>query len=561
MPCAEGGHRSDFTRLNQYTDLTGVTYSASSVTLGTAGTNYLRTAYAYDDRGRLRKTVTPGGTIYRTVYDGLGRSVSRWVGTDDVPTTGFWSPTNTAGTDLVKVSESEYDNAGVGDGNLTKQTEIPGGAAANRVTAYAYDWRNRLVATKAGVEANESTSLNRPVTYTEYDNLGQAIVSEQYDGDGLSITADANTDGVPDRPAASALRAKSVMSYDEQGRVFRSETFSVDPSAGTVSTAALTSNNWFDSRGNTIKTASPGGVVSKSEFDGLGRVTKSYTTDGGGDSAYADAGNVTGDIVLSQSEMTYDIGGRILLTTSRERFHDETATGPLGTPTTGAKARVSYQAAYYDKADRTTASVDVGTNGGTAYTRPATVPARSDTTLVTEYGYNAAGWLETTTDPRGLVGKQFYDAAKRTIKTIENYVDGVVADTDDKTVNYVYASNGQLQKVRAALTGGGVQETEYVFGVTPAQGSTLTSNEMRYQTKHPDASAGTSSTSEVESGTFNNLGQTLTKTDRNGSVHTYAYDVVGRQISDTVTTLGAGVDASTRRVVPLLVLELSKPDY
>jgi hypothetical protein len=39
------------------------------------------------------------------------------------------------------------------------------------------------------------------------------------------------------------------------------------------------------------------------------------------------------------------------------------------------------------------------------------------------------------------------------------------------------------------------------------------------------------------------------------------YDVVGRQISDTVTTLGAGVDASTRRVVPLLVLELSKPDY
>ena len=399
-----------------------------------------------------------------------------------------------------------------------------------------------------GVEASESTSLNRPVTYTEYDNLGQAIVSEQYDGDGLSITADANTDGVPDRPTASALRAKSVMSYDEQGRVFKSETFSVDPSAGTVSTAALTSNSWFDSRGNTVKTTSPGGVVSKSEFDGPGRMTKSYTTDGGGDSAYADAGNVTGDIVLTQGEMSYDIGSRVLLTTSRERFHDETATGPLGTPTTGAKARVSYQAAYYDKADRTTANVDVGTNGGTAYTRPATVPARSDTALVTEYGYNAAGWLETTTDPRGLIGKQYYDAAQRTTKTIENYVDGVVADTDDKTVNYVYASNGQLQKVRAALTGGGVQETEYVFGVTPAQGSTLTSNEMRYQTKHPDASAGTSSTTEVESGTFNNLGQTLTKTDRNGSVHTYAYDVVGRQISDTVTTLGAGVDGSTRRV-------------
>ena len=71
------------------------------------------------------------------------------------------------------------------------------------------------------------------------------------------------------------------------------------------------------------------------------------------------------------------------------------------------------------------------------------------------------------------------------------HVDGVVADTDDKTVNYVYATNGQLQKVRAALTGGGVQETEYVFGVTPAmfkirnwkvdQGSMFTDDDVFWQ--------------------------------------------------------------------------------
>ena len=36
---------------------------------------------------------------------------------------------------------------------------------------------------------------------------------------------------------------------------------------------------------------------------------------------------------------------------------------------------------------------------------PATVPSRSDTVLVSETGYNAAGWLETTTDPRGA-GRQ-----------------------------------------------------------------------------------------------------------------------------------------------------------
>ena len=43
-----------------------------------------------------------------------------------------------------------------------------------------------------------------------------------------------------------------------------------------------------------------------------------------------------------------------MLTTSRERFHDETGTGALGTPTTGVKARVSYAASYFDKADRLT---------------------------------------------------------------------------------------------------------------------------------------------------------------------------------------------------------------
>ena len=72
----------------------------------------------------------------------------------------------------------------------------------------------------------------------------------------------------------------------------------------------------------------------REEFDGLGRTTKSYVTDGGGDTTYSDAGNVTGDAVLSQSELTYDIGGRTLKMTNRERFHDETGTGALGTPMT-----------------------------------------------------------------------------------------------------------------------------------------------------------------------------------------------------------------------------------
>ena len=95
--------------MDTYVDLTGVSYSQSSVTLGTSGTNYFRTELGYGKLGELNRTLTPTGTIYRTVEDGQGRPISKWVGTDDVPTSGSWSPSNTAGTDLVKVWEGQYD--------------------------------------------------------------------------------------------------------------------------------------------------------------------------------------------------------------------------------------------------------------------------------------------------------------------------------------------------------------------------------------------------------------------------------------------------------------------
>jgi RHS repeat-associated protein len=529
-----------------YVTLSGTSYSQSSVTLGTSGTNYDRTQLGYDTDGRPNKTVTPTGTIDRTVSDGQGRPVSQWVGTDDTPTTGYWSPTNTAGTDLVKVEDLEYDSGGVGDGNLTKDTLHPGGGAADRVTQTAYDWRDREVAVKHGVETTESTSLNRPITYLVYDNLNEVTETDGYDGDTLSITADGNSDGVPDAPSSGALRAKSTAAFDEQGRDYQDKTFSVDPSSGSVSTNALTTNRWYDPRGLAIKTSSPGGLVVKDVYDGAGRQTVEYQTDGGGDSGYADASTVTGDAVLQQVEAAYDADGNAILTTTRERFHDETGTGALGTPSTGVHARVSYAAEYIDAANRLTADVDVGTNGGSAYTRPSTVPNRSDSVLVTGYEYNTAGWLSDTTDPRGLLDKTSYDLAGQTIKTIENYVDGTVSDADDKTTEFTFNPNGQTVNTSADLTGGGQETTANVYGVGTSGG--LVSNDLVAAVEYPDPSIGSPSSGSEDTYTYNQLGQVLTFTDRNGTVHTYTYDVLGRKTADAITTLGTGVDGAVRRI-------------
>src|SRR5207253_7653124 len=106
----------------------------------------------------------PTGTIERTVYDSLSREVSTWVGTNDTPGSGSWSPSNnTSPSNMVQLTADQYDGGGVGDSNLTQVTIFPGGSAANRVSQYFVDWRDRLVASKDGVQGTEDTSTHRPI--------------------------------------------------------------------------------------------------------------------------------------------------------------------------------------------------------------------------------------------------------------------------------------------------------------------------------------------------------------------------------------------------------------
>jgi RHS repeat-associated protein len=91
----------------------------------------------------------------------------------------------------------------------------------------------------------------------------------------------------------------------------------------------------------------------------------------------------------------------------------------------------------------------------------------------------------------------------------------------------------------------GNQTTQYLYGVSTATGSNITSNDLLYQTVYPPVSG---LLAPVSSSAYNALGQVISTTDRNGNVHNYTYDNFGRQISDTVTTLGAGVDGSVQRI-------------
>jgi RHS repeat-associated protein len=529
------------TTTDTYFNLSGVTYSTAA-NIGTINTNYYRTTFDYGKQyGQLNRYVSSLGTVTRTEYDTWGRATSIWVGTDDIPTTGSWATNNLTGTNMVKVREMEYDI----NGNLTESSDLPG-VGYPRVTVMNYDWRNRLVAMKQGVSASEASSTNRPITYYDYDNLGQVTKTRIYDGDTLTVTS---TNGVPNAPSASALRIQYTSSFDELGRVYLSEQYFVNPSTGdlTTNTNTLKSKTWYDARGFVIKTSQPDGLVQKMVYDGAGRNVTSYVTDGGGDSGYSDADDVTGDKVLEQYESAYDASGNILSQTVRQRNHDETGTGTLGTSSTGNKARVSYLAYYYDVGDRTMAVANYGTNGASSWTRPGSVASRSDTVLVTSFDYDSAGYQWKVTDPKGIEYRTYFDARGRTTKTIENYVDGTVGDDNDKTTEYTYNAAGK-KTFTYKFTGGGSQTTEWIYGTTTGGGHGVNSNDLISATSWPDPSTGASSSGQQDSYILNAFGETVSATDRNGNTHSYLYDDLGRQYSDSVTTLGSGIDGTIRRM-------------
>ena len=151
--------------------------------------------------------------------------------------------------------------------------------AIRRTDTNYYDWRDRLVASKQGITDNENDGTNRPIVYTTYDNLDETVLVQRYEGDGVSLST---VNGVPQPPDPSLLRAQTAYAYDDQGRVYLHLVYDVDPSTGTVSSTALTTNYYYDHRGDQLAESDPGGLWTKDVYDGAGRLVVAYTTDGGG---------------------------------------------------------------------------------------------------------------------------------------------------------------------------------------------------------------------------------------------------------------------------------------
>jgi RHS repeat-associated protein len=515
---------------------------------GSSGTNYDESDYGYTVMKRRNRIVTPGGTITFLVYDVRGQLLETWVGTNDTGATeNDPSGGGASGNNMKKITALEYDG-GVdgGDGNVTQQTQYVT-ASDTRVTTFTYDFRDRRIETDGEIDFFEKLTL---------DNLDRVTRVDRYD-----------------TSASGNLVGRSDTKYDARGRVWRTIRYGVDPSTGTVG-QSLTDNTWYDAAGNTLCSVPSGALAfTKTVYDSLGRPATRYmgynaTATTSAPLGSGTASSVTADVILEQSETTYDAPGNAIESRQRQRYHNapESQTGPLQNPSNNPKARVSYAAAYPDALGRAQASADYGTNGGTALSRPATIPARSDTCLVSSQTYSAAGNLLNATDPAGLVTAFTYDALGRELTRIQNPQGGsssssgssasaassssstagntcTASEDANVSVTTTYNADGNVSSVTASNANTGPQTTQYVYGTTLSDSEIATSL-LKQAEIYPDSTGG----SDQITFSYNRQSQVTVVVDQGGTTHAYDYDKLGRQTQDRVTALGSDVDGAVRRI-------------
>ena len=290
---------------------------------------YTETDYGYDSMGRENMVEDSTFTITRTTYNALGLPTGVWVGTNNSGATDGNPGGGGAPNNMVPTTGYIYDEGNAnGDGLLTQETDyVDGNSSDNRVTSYLYDWRDRLAYTIEPADAQGR------VTYTRdsYDNLGEGTMEQTY-----LAASGSNVTGAPgpylnDAPwSGDTLLAQSGASYDNLGQVYQTTTY--DVSSGSVVTAGdLVDNYWYDAAGNQIESL-PGGTeeFTKSAYDSLGQLTNIYTGYDGNNAtrlSYAETSSVTSDdTILEQTDYSYDEAGDVALTTTHQRFHDDTTT-------------------------------------------------------------------------------------------------------------------------------------------------------------------------------------------------------------------------------------------
>ena len=430
------------------------------------------TSYGYDADGNLVSVTDPRGYTTSYSYDFLGRKVTETSADPDGtgPLTSL-------------IQRFVYDRAG----NLRFEVAPGGASEANTAftTEHVYDALNRKISTiqadpdgttgpltrptstrsynASGFLASSTDPLGRSMLYT-FDKLGRVLTVTNALGAKATTTYDAAGNGVI---ATDALGRRTLISYDLLNRPLLVQAPRPDATAATP-----LSRFSYDASGQLIASTDPLGRTTWRQYDSLGRLIGETSP----------LGLYSGD-PQHTTRTEYDSAGRVTATID-----------PLGRRTD----------TVYDNLGRKIRVLQPDAGQG----RPTT-----------HYGYDAAGNLRYSTDPRGAAAGDpgfttwlFYDGLGRQTATVD-------ALGPDWSITASSATRAPGSPLLPAILNTPVLPEALPLSVS----ANLTRN------------------------TYDNRGRLASSTNALARTTNYAYDNLGRLVAETAPAAATGVARAVSR--------------
>lgn len=525
------------------------------------GTDSSITEHKYDNLQRLERTTLAKGTAEERV---------RLVGYDD------WGRANSTSTQGdARAVATTYDSAG----RLASVTDARG-----HKTVYYYDTQGRQIYAilidpnvegKVRGEVRETiyssfSEVSATVTHAErllkedgFDLLALAggLTTETLDAKVAALSSSSLDNRVSQtynrrgliQQAVDALGQKTDYTYNAFGRVSR-EVRDIDP-AGTASPRSLTTDHSYNRRGDLTWTQHSGpslasNVVTSSIFDALGRLNKSTIDKSVGVSVTTTyeyiRDNSTGRVVkiigpAAETSTAYDAVDRVL----------------------AHKNRLGHVVGYkHDDVNRKlTLTTSEGFKTETEYTRHGQTYkiTQMETAATTTYSYDTHGNLLTVTDPLGNVTKNSYDANDNLVQVIKGLTayDGSAPINDGSATATSYSFDAANRVLTQTVDPDGLQlRTSYAYDgqsrklkITDPRG-TVTTQVFNAKGELKDVIV-----DDVDGGlrlktsySYDAQSRVLSVTEGAGTTAArkteYAYDILGRRVSETVDPQGLQLKTS-----------------
>ncbi len=556
---------------------------------GTLSTNFYRSVTQTDALGRTEYTiqVVSGSSagdrkeqVTQRIYDVRSRVITIKQGVSGDTAANSHNMTDTYDTypTLATLSETIYDDGGIGDGRVTQSRRYHG-TGTNDYTGINYHrtYRGHVRGLEPFYMNVSTETASSPVMVNDVNWQGQTTDSGTYTASPTWTTVLTGDGYTAYTTTTTNRRALTETSYDDLGRAYRSDRYAINQSTGALSNS-LRTDMFYDRLSRVVASGDLlGGTATELAYDGAGRQYQSRTVLELEATRYASGAfsyrvptpdptlssmTAGDDKVVTLSHSVFDSSGNVTEQHAFDMNHDDATAGIDLTNNDDYVRRSVYS--WYDQADRLQTVGNYGSGDTTAGagqwkyaavpTRPGTAPtASSDTVLVTLYAYHAdTGRPETVTDPSGIKAKTFIDDLGRSTWTAENYADFVPTtlstisdatdDSKDRVTNTVYDGLGQTTKL-IAYNGSSTaaQDTLYLFENSVSAARVT-------NTIYPDSSDTTSAGTDQVKLTYNTDGSTATRTDQRGTVIAFSYDNLRRPQSQKVTTLGGSTDGAVRSI-------------